>query len=151
MEMFEYNRLLLDKACDIITKHLTPDLLPKKWVERNSMNPMFGHCHTASACLQKLFGSQNIKLYRALDDEGIWHWWAVTKEKEIIDITADQYYSQQRTPPYGTGEKASMLGFDYRKRVLKLLDIVSKELLATGTPPLSHVSSVKRGKDDKSN
>ena len=151
MEMFEYNRLLLNKACDIITKHLTPDLLPKKWVERNSTNPMFGHCHTASACLQKLFGSKNIKLYRGLDDEGIWHWWAVTKDGERIDITADQYHSTGRTPPYNKGEKASMLGFDYRKRVFKLLDIVSNKLLATGTPPLLHMSSVKRGEDDKSN
>jgi len=44
-----------------------------------------------------------------------------------------------------------MLGFDYRKRVFKLLDIVSNKLLATGTPPLLHMSSVKRGEDDKSN
>lgn len=136
MEMFEYNRLLLDKACDIITKHLTPDLLPKKWVKRNSTNPMFGHCHTASACLQKLFGSKNIKLYRGLDDEGIWHWWAVDLNNKLIDITSEQYTSQGRIPPYNVGMKASMLGFDYRKRVLKLLDKVTKELSSNGTPPM---------------
>ena len=89
MELFEYNGNSLEKACQIIANHLTSDLLPKKWVQRNSTNPMFGHCHTASACLQKLFGTKNIKLYRALDDEGIWHWWAVTKDGNIIDITAD--------------------------------------------------------------
>ena len=149
--MFEYNRLPLDKACVIIIKHLTPDLLPKKWIERNSMNPMFGHCHTASACLQKLFGSKHIKLYRALDDENIWHWWAVTIDGQRIDITSDQYYSTGRTPPYDKGIKSSMLGFDYRKRVFKLLDIVTKELIATGTPPLSHMSSVKRGENDENN
>ena len=76
MAMFEYNELNLKKVSDSIVSNLTSDLLPKKWVERNSKNPMFGHCHTASACLQKIFGSENIKLYRALDDEGIWHWWA---------------------------------------------------------------------------
>jgi hypothetical protein len=134
MEMFEYNGNNLDKACQIIANHLTSDLLPKKWVERNSTNPMFGHCHTASACLQKLFGTKNIKLYRALDDEGIWHWWAVTKEGDRIDITADQYYSQGKTPPYEKGSKASMLGFEYRKRTYKLLDIVRNKLLSTGTP-----------------
>jgi hypothetical protein len=32
--------------------------------------------------------------------------------------------------------KASMLGFDYRKRVLKLLDKVTKELSSNGTPPM---------------
>ena len=134
MEIFEYNDINLKLACDIIVKNLTPDLLPKKWVERNSKNPMFGHCHTASACLQRLFGTKNIRLYRALDDEGIWHWWVVDVNGQLIDLTADQYYSQGRNPPYNDGEKASILGFDYRKRVLRLLDKVSKELSENGTP-----------------
>lgn len=132
--MFEYNKKNLKLVSDIIVKHLTPDLLPKKWIERNKTNPMFGHCHTASACLQKVFGTKNIKLYRGLDDEGIWHWWAIDKDGELIDLTDDQYYSQNRIPPYDIGEKASMLGFDYRKRVLKLLDQVTNELSSNGTP-----------------
>ncbi len=134
MEMFEYNGKNVEMACQIIANHLTSDLLPKKWVERNSKNPMFGHCHTASACLQRLFGTKNIKLYRALDDEGIWHWWVKTIDGKRIDITADQYFSEGRTPPYERGEKASMLGFDYRKRVYKLLELVKEQLLANGTP-----------------
>jgi hypothetical protein len=136
MSLFVYNDTNMKMACKAIVKHLTPDLLPKKWVERNASNPMFGHCHTASACLQKLFGSKNIKLYRGLDDEGIWHWWAVTVEGNKIDLTADQYYSQGRVPPYGSGTKASMLGFDYRKRVYKLMEVVKADLLSNGTPLL---------------
>lgn len=132
----EYNENNLKMVSDIIVKNLTPDLLPKKWVERNSTNPMFGHCHTSSACLQKIFGSKNIKLYRAIDDEDIWHWWAVDKEGKRIDLTADQYYSVGRTPPYDAGEKSSMLGFGYRTRVLQLLDKVSNELSSNGTPLL---------------
>lgn len=134
MAMFEYNKKNLKLVSKVIVKHLTPDLLPKKWVERNKSNPMFGHCHTASSCLQKIFGSKNIKLYRALDDEGIWHWWALDKDGVLIDLTDDQYYSQNRKPPYEAGEKASMLGFDYRKRVLKLLKVVTNELSSNGTP-----------------
>jgi hypothetical protein len=132
----EYNETNLDLVSKVIVKNLTPDLLPKKWVERNSTNPMFGHCHTASACLQKIFGSKNIKLYRAIDDEDIWHWWAVDKEGKLIDLTSDQYYSVSRTPPYDEGEKSSMLGFGYRTRVLQLLDKVSNELSSNGTPLL---------------
>jgi hypothetical protein len=132
--MFNYTPENLKLVSSVIVKHLTPDLLPKKWVERNTTNPMFGHCHTASACLQKLFGTKNIKLYRALDDEGIWHWWAVDVNGNKIDLTEDQYYSQNRVPPYKDGQKASMLGFDYRKRVLRLLDLVSNELSSNGTP-----------------
>jgi hypothetical protein len=130
----EYNKKNLKLVTDVIMKHLTPDLLPKKWVERNSNNPMFGHCHTASGCLQKVFGTKNIKLYRALDDEQIWHWWVVDVNGDLIDLTAEQYYSQGRNPPYNDGTKASILGFDYRKRVLRLLEKVTKELSENGTP-----------------
>ena len=134
METFEYNTDNLNLACKLIVENLTPDLLPKKWVERNKPNPMFGHCHTASACLQRLFGTKNIKLYRGLDEEGIWHWWVVTKEGKKIDLTADQYYSQGRVPPYVSGTRASMLGFDYRKRAYKLMELVKEKMLSNGTP-----------------
>jgi len=134
METFEYNTDNLNLACKLIVENLTPDLLPKKWVERNKTNPMFGHCHTASACLQRLFGTKNIKLYRGLDEEGIWHWWVVTKEGKKIDLTADQYYSQGRVPPYVSGTRASMLGFDYRKRAYKLMELVKEKMLSNGTP-----------------
>lgn len=132
--MIDYNSKNLKMVSEIILKNLTPDLLPKKWVERNASNPMFGHCHTASACLQKIFGSKNIKLYRALDDEGIWHWWSVDSDGKVIDLTSDQYYSEKRVPPYESGQKASMLGFGYRIRVLTLLDKVTKELSSTAAP-----------------
>jgi len=134
MEMFDYNGDNVKQACQTIKNSLSSDLLPKKWIERNKTNPMFGHCHTASGCLQKVFGTKNIKLYRALDDEDIWHWWVVDVNGQLIDLTADQYYSQGRNPPYDDGTKASILGFDYRKRVLRLLEKVTKELSENGTP-----------------
>lgn len=132
----DYSEQNLKLVCLVIKNNLTPDLLPKKWVQRNQSNPTFGHCHTASACLQKVFGSKMINLWRGLDDEGIWHWWAVDINGLRIDITEEQYTSQGRVPPYDVGMKASILGFDYRKRVLKLLDKVTKELLSNGTPPM---------------
>lgn len=130
----EYNEDNLKLVSDIIGKNLTPDLLPKKWRERNASNPMFGHCHNASGCLQKIFGTKNIKLYRALDNEGIYHWWAVDLNGKLIDLTSEQYTSTGRTPPHDAGTKASILGFDYRKRVVALTDKVTKELSSNGTP-----------------
>lgn len=132
----EYNEDNLKLVSDIILKNLTPDLLPKKWIDINKTNPMFGHCHTASACLQKIFGSKNIKLYRALDQWGVWHWWAIDLNGKLIDLTVDQYLSLNREPPHASGEKASMLGFEYRNRVLELLGRVTKELSSNGTPRL---------------
>lgn len=126
--MLEYNHENFNKVSDAIMNNLTPDLLPKKWVEKNKTNPTFGHCHTASACLQKIFGNKNIKLYRGLDDEAIWHWWCVDLDGNIIDLTSRQYYDFKKEPPYEKGEKAGMLGFAYRERVVILLDKVKQEL-----------------------
>ena len=81
--MLDFNNDNLNMVSKIIVHNLTPDLLPKKWIERNNSNPMFGHCHTASACLQKIFGTKQLKLQRALDDEGIWHWWCIDKNSNL--------------------------------------------------------------------
>jgi len=116
-----YDKENLDKVSKLIVDNFTPDLVAVKFRERNSIEPLFGHCYAASACLQKIFGSKNIKLYHAKDNEDIWHWWAVDKDEEIIDLTADQYYSTDRTPPYDKGKKAGQLGWGYRKKVKKLL------------------------------
>ena len=128
MTLTLYDKENLEGVSKIIVDNLTPDLLPKKWRKRNSITPMFGHCHTASACLQKVFGTKNIKLYRAKDDEDIWHWWCVDANGKRIDLTADQYYNVGRTPPYEQGEKASILGWGYKKRVHELLERVEKVL-----------------------
>ena len=132
--ILEYTPENLNLVSGIILKHLTPDLLPKKWIDINKTNPMFGHCHTSSACLQKVFGTKNIKLYRALDQWDVWHWWCVDKDGTLIDLTVDQYLSLNREPPHAQGTKASMLGFEYRKRVLRLLELVTHELSSNGTP-----------------
>jgi len=123
-----YNEENLEKVSKAILNNLTPDLIPAKWRQKNSINPMFGHCHTASACLQKVFGTKELKLYRAKDWSDIWHWWAVDNSGKIVDLTADQYYSIGKEPPYDDGQKASMLGFSYRTRTLELLERVKKEL-----------------------
>jgi hypothetical protein len=132
--ILEYTPENLNLVSGIILKHLTPDLLPKKWIDINKTNPMFGHCHTSSACLQKVFGTKNIKLYRALDQWDVWHWWCVDKDGTLIDLTVDQYLSLNREPPHAQGTKASMLGFEYRKRVLRLLELVTYDLSSNGTP-----------------
>lgn len=117
------------KVRQAIVDNLTPDLLPKKWHERNAANPLFGHCHNAAGAYQVIFGSKKIKLYRAKDDEGIYHWWGVGPEGEIFDPTRDQYIFEGRIPPpYQRGERASILGYDYRKRVNELVERVLSDL-----------------------
>jgi len=125
--MLEYNEHNLKLVSDIIMSNLTPDLLAKKWRERNSNNPTFGHCHNASGCLYKIFGPKNVHMYRGFDGE-IYHWWIVDKNGKRIDLTSEQYTSIGKVPPYDVGEKAGLLGFDYKKRVLILLERVTAQL-----------------------
>ena len=123
-----YNEQNLGIVSHLIMQNLTQDLLPKKYQEENKTNETFGHCHTASATLQRIFTTKELKLYRALDWRDIWHWWAVDNDGMVIDLTKSQYTSIGKTPPYANGEKSSMLGFAYRTRVLELCERVDKEL-----------------------
>ena len=123
-----YNEQNLGIVSHLIMQNLTQDLLPKKYQEENKTNETFGHCHTASACLQRFFTTKELKLYRALDYRNIWHWWCVDNDNNIIDLTKEQYTSIRKKPPYEIGQKSSMLGFAYRTRVLELCDRVDKEL-----------------------
>lgn len=127
--ILEYSENNLKLVSKIIMKNLTPDLLIKKWVERNSHNPTFGHCHTASICLQRVFSTKYIKPHRAMDEEGIWHWWVIDINGKIIDLTAEQYAFDDKKLPYDEGSKASSLGFKYRERVDILFDRVKEELI----------------------
>jgi hypothetical protein len=130
----EYNEENLQKVITSIHKNLSVDLLPKKMVERNQnggSNGTFGHCHTASGVIYKIFGPKNVHMHRALDDEGIYHWWIIDKNGKLVDPTSEQYTLLGRIPPYDKGKKAGLLGFDYKKRVLTLLERVRKDLTSS--------------------
>ena len=135
--MLEYNEQNLQTVCEAIKRNLTPDLLPKKWITRNESNPTFGHCHNSAGCLYKIFGSKQLSMYRGFDGE-IYHWWVQDKEGKIIDLTSEQYTSIGKVPPYDKAEKAGLLGFEYKKRVLKLHDRVVNELSGNKLGLLNH-------------
>jgi len=127
LSIIVYNPQNLQIISTIIKSNLTVDLIPKKWVNRNMNNPTFGHCHNASGCLYKVFSHKALHKYRGLDDEGIWHWWNVDLNGVLIDLTSEQYTSKGRIPPYINGEKSGMLGFEYKKRVLRLYERVMSD------------------------
>ena len=123
-----YNKSNLKIVSELIIDNLTADLLPKKYREENKTNTTFGHCHTASVCLQQIFSSKELKLYRAIDYRGIMHWWCVDNDNDIIDLTIEQYTSIGKTPPYENGGKSNKLGFAYKERMNTLLERVCLEL-----------------------
>lgn len=129
--MLDYTEENLNRVIESIRCNLTLDLLPKKMQDRNisgGSNGTYGHCHTAAGVIYKIFGPKNVHMYRALDDEGIYHWWAVDKNGKIIDPTSEQYTLLGRDLPYAGGQKAGLLGFEYKKRVLTLLGRVQSDL-----------------------
>lgn len=127
----EYNEVNLKLVSDSIKRNLTLDLLPRKMRKRNitgGSNNTYGHCHTASGVLYLIFGHKNLHLYRGLDDENLYHWWVVDRTEKIIDLTVEQYTLLGRTPPYANGTKAGLLGFEYKKRVHRLLTRVKEDI-----------------------
>lgn len=132
--MLDYTEENLNRVIESIRCNLTIDLLPKKMQERNisgGSNGTYGHCHTAAGVIYKIFGPKNVHMYRALDDENLYHWWVVDKNGKIVDPTSEQYTLLGKVPPYDQGQKAGLLGFDYKKRVLTLLDRVKYDLNLT--------------------
>ncbi len=87
--------------------------------------------------MYKIFGSKQLSLYRGFDGE-IYHWWVQDKAGKIIDLTSEQYTSIGKLPPYDKAEKSGLLGFDYKKRVLKLHDRVVNELSGNKLGLLNH-------------
>ena len=126
--LLKFNKINLARVSKAIVKHLTPDLLPKKYHQKNSDNGMFGHCHTSAGTLYRVFGSQKVHMFRALDNDTIWHWWVQDRDGNVIDLTASQYAETIVRELYKKGEKAGMLGFLYRERVRILLHRVRNEL-----------------------
>ena len=109
-----------------IQEKLTPDLLKKPYREENSKNPMFGHCYVATETLYHLIDNpMDFNIQYGKDERNITHWWLKDKKtNEIVDVTADQYYSQNLIPPYDKGRNASFLTNFPSKRAKKLMERV---------------------------
>jgi len=120
----DYNEENLEMVSKVIIDNLTLDLIPRRWIKRNEKNPLFGHCHHATACLQKIFTTEEIKTYRGLDHNRNFHWWAEDNTGKIIDLTADQYYSQGKKPPYRRGYRYSTLGWSYNDKIKIMMERV---------------------------
>jgi hypothetical protein len=149
-----YNKRNLNRVSKSILKHLTPDLLPKKYHETNKKNRFYGHCHNASGCLYMFFRSQNMHMYRAYDEktskqlnENFYHWWIVDNKNQIIDLTASQYNQIDVKKLYKIGEKGNLLGFNYKKRVKQLFNKVYSDLI--GDELIDALNQIRKEHDIK--
>ena len=94
----------LEKVTKLILYNLHPKYLNRKYLRPNIGNPLFGHCYHTTQSLYYFFITTPLTIMSAKCEHAGNHWWLVDGDENIIDITADQYYSIGRTPPYDNGK-----------------------------------------------
>lgn len=114
-----------------IQSALGPELLKKPYRERNATNPMFGHCYVATEAFYHIVKHDHpgrFSIYHGKDDEGIVHWWLHdNKNIRLVDITADQYYSVGKNPPYENSRRGAFLTSEPSKRAVIVMKRVNDE------------------------
>ncbi len=109
---------------------LTPDLIRPKYRGHDN-NPMYGHCYVASEALFHMLGGWGspYQAVRGKDETGDVHWWLEHKiTGHRYDVTADQFYSIGRKPPYANGRAGPFLTKQPSKRAQIVLERVKAAL-----------------------
>jgi hypothetical protein len=118
---------------DAVRSVLSPDLLKPQYRDHPD-NPMYGHCYVASEALFHLLGGRasNWRPYRGRDESGVMHWWLqmTASPGGLLDVTADQYYSVGKTPPYAVGRMGTFLTLEPSKRARTVIDRVADAALS---------------------
>jgi hypothetical protein len=120
----------LEKLSRQIQDVLTPDLLQSQYRERNVSNPMFGHCYVATEAFYHMTKDRypgRFTIFHGKDDEGIVHWWLHDNHRiRILDLTADQYFSVGKVPPYQNNRRGSFLTNEPSKRAITVMNRVKE-------------------------
>lgn len=101
---YQYPKDLV-KVTNLIKEKLNPKYLSPKYRETNKTNSLFGHCYHSTQSLYYFFITASLKVMSAECEYTGHHYWLEDKDKNIIDITDEQYYSVGRTPPYDKGKE----------------------------------------------
>jgi hypothetical protein len=112
-EPYRYSEHNMCLVMGLIRKNLSPDLLTKKYRKENETNPTFGHCYHSTQALFYLMDTDKLIPMSAKDYRGEPHWWLQDGEK-IYDLTAEQYYSIGKVPPYQDGKPTKWYGWKER-------------------------------------
>lgn len=91
---------------DLVRSLLGPHLLTKNFTDRPD-SPYYGHCFHATVALYKLLGGKaaGYAVWKAVDSEGISHYWLTSPQNVIIDPTVEQYTDYNLAPPYMHGKR----------------------------------------------
>ncbi len=120
-EPYPYNQIEL--VIEKIKDNLSPDLLKgrKSLMYPSDLltNKFYGHCYHSTQALYYLMDTDKLVPMKGKDYRGETHWWLQDDDK-IYDVTADQYYSVDQTPPYENGKKSKWYGWKQRPQQITL-------------------------------
>jgi hypothetical protein len=129
----------LEKVSQLILNNLETKFCPKKYREKNKTNPLFGYCYVSTQALYYFFKDKNLTIMKAVCEIADAHWWLQDGDT-IIDITADQYTSVGRKPPYDKGKETKWYGWKNRPHKISL-ELMNK------VQPTSYLYHIKKGLD----
>lgn len=123
---YNYSERNLSLVMGLIRRSLTPDLLSKKYKEENKDNPTYGHCYHSTQALFYLMNTDKLIPMCGKDYRDDYHWWLQDGEK-IYDVTAEQYYTVGKLPPYHNGKPSKWYGWQQRPHQ-RSLDLIVRVL-----------------------
>ena len=126
-ESYPYSDINL--VMSLLRLKLTPDLLSHKRLKYRQdllTNKYYGHCYHATQALYYLMDTDKLVSMKGEDYRGESHWWLQDEDK-IYDVTADQYYSVNKIPPYEQGKKTKWYGWKQRPQQITL-DLMTRVL-----------------------
>jgi hypothetical protein len=126
---YEYTEKNMCLVMGLVRRNLAPDLLGRKklmYPDDVKTNPCYGHCYHSSQALFYLMNTDQLVPMSAEDYRGEKHWWLQNGER-IYDVTAEQYYTVGKLPPYASGKKTAWYGWKGRPQQISL-DLVVRVL-----------------------
>jgi len=125
-EPYRYSENNLSLVMGLIKRNLTPDLLTPRYRPENKTNPMYGYCYPSTQALFYLMDTDLLVPMVGTDYRNEYHWW-LQDGKKIYDLTAEQYYSVGKIPPYHNGKKGKWYGWGQRPQQ-RSLDLIVRVL-----------------------
>ncbi len=124
-----YSYSEIDLVIELIQNNLTPDLLKNKKLmypgdRRN--NKYYGHCYHSTQALYYLIDTDQLVPMSGEDYRGEKHWWLQVRER-ILDVTSEQYYCVNESPPYNSGKKSTWYGWKQRPQQITI-NLMKREL-----------------------
>jgi len=117
-----YSYSEIDLVIELIQNNLTPDLLKNKklmYPGDRMNNKYYGHCYHSTQALYYLIDTDQLVPMSSEDYRGEKHWWLQVRER-ILDVTSEQYYCVNESPPYNSGKKSKWYGWKQRPQQITI-------------------------------